>query len=132
MEIVMTTRETQAISQTNQARRHAMLLVVSVLALLLAVIAVPRSFALEPAAAPPAKTAPAAAKAASTQSATLNINTADAAALAAGLVGVGPAKADAIVAYRTEKGKFTSIDQLLDVKGIGQATLEKNREKISL
>ena len=60
----------------------------------------------------------------------VNINTADAATLAATLNGVGPAKAEAIVAYRTENGPFRSADQLAEVRGIGLATVEKNRDKI--
>lgn len=60
----------------------------------------------------------------------VNINTADAATLAATLTGVGPAKAEAIVAYRTENGPFRSADQLAEVRGIGLATVEKNRDKI--
>jgi len=60
----------------------------------------------------------------------VNINTADAATLSAVLTGVGPAKAEAIVAYRTENGPFRSADQLVEVRGIGLATVEKNRDKI--
>lgn len=66
------------------------------------------------------------------EQAAVNINTADAATLAAGLNGIGIKKAEAIVAYREQKGKFTSADQLLEVKGIGKATLDKNREKIKI
>ncbi len=62
----------------------------------------------------------------------VNINTADAAAIAATLNGVGPAKAEAIIAYRKENGPFKSADQLVEVKGIGLATVEKNRERIEL
>ena len=36
---------------------------------------------------------------------------------------VGPVTAQSILAYRTEHGAFTSVDQLLDVDGIGEATL---------
>ena len=66
------------------------------------------------------------------QSGSVNINTADAATLAAALNGVGIKKAEAIIAYREQKGKFTSPEQLLEVKGIGQATLDKNKDKIKL
>jgi competence protein ComEA len=62
----------------------------------------------------------------------VDINTADAATIAAALNGVGPAKAEAIVAYRTEHGPFKSIDQLVEVRGIGLATVDKNRELIVL
>jgi competence protein ComEA len=60
----------------------------------------------------------------------VNINTADATTLAAGLTGVGPAKAEAIVAHRSEHGPFRSADQLAEVRGIGLATVEKNRDRI--
>ncbi len=40
-----------------------------------------------------------------------------------GLPGVGPVTAAAIIAFREESGSFTSVDQLLDVSGIGEATL---------
>jgi competence protein ComEA len=62
----------------------------------------------------------------------INLNTADAATLEAGLLGVGPAKAQAIVAHRNSNGPFASIDELLEVKGIGPAILEKNRDRISV
>jgi competence protein ComEA len=62
----------------------------------------------------------------------VNINSADATALASGLHGVGPAKAQAIVDYRQANGPFKSIDQLASVKGIGLATVEKNRDRIQL
>ena len=62
----------------------------------------------------------------------VNINAADAPALAAGLTGVGPAKAQAIVEYRQANGPFKSADQLAAVKGIGLATVEKNRDRIEL
>lgn len=52
----------------------------------------------------------------------VNINTADATALEA-LPAVGPVTAAAIVAYRQEHGPFGAVDQLLDVSGIGEATL---------
>lgn len=41
------------------------------------------------------------------------------------LPGIGDAKAAAIVAWRTENGPFTSVDQLLEVKGIGEGILGK-------
>jgi competence protein ComEA len=54
----------------------------------------------------------------------VNINTADQAALET-LPGVGPVTARSILDYRTEKGGFTSVDELLEVSGIGDATLAK-------
>jgi competence protein ComEA len=61
----------------------------------------------------------------------ININTADAATIDRVLVNVGPAKAEAIVAYRKQHGAFKSTEQLAMVKGIGLKTVEKNRERIS-
>jgi competence protein ComEA len=61
----------------------------------------------------------------------ININTADATALIQ-LKGIGAKKAEAIVAWRKANGKFTSPEQLLEVKGIGAAILEANRAKIQI
>lgn len=66
------------------------------------------------------------------QAATVNLNTADAETLNRELKGIGATKAQAIVAYREEHGPFSSLDELLEVKGIGASTLEKNRSKLSL
>lgn len=63
--------------------------------------------------------------------AAVNINTADADALAS-LKGVGPAKAQAIVIYRNEHGQFKAVEDLLQVRGIGEKTLEDNRDNITL
>ncbi|GAA5118057.1 ComEA family DNA-binding protein [Alloalcanivorax gelatiniphagus] len=52
----------------------------------------------------------------------VNLNTADQAALDT-LPGVGPVTADAILAWRDDNGGFTSVDELLEVDGIGEATL---------
>ncbi|GAB3377666.1 ComEA family DNA-binding protein [Lysobacter fragariae] len=60
----------------------------------------------------------------------VNINTADAATIDRVLLNVGPAKADAIVAYRKANGAFKSPEQLAMVKGIGLKTIEKNRDRI--
>jgi competence protein ComEA len=58
-------------------------------------------------------------------SATLvDLNTADQTALES-LPEVGPVTAQAIIAWRTEHGGFTAVSQLLDVDGIGDATLAK-------
>ncbi|KPX41467.1 helix-hairpin-helix domain-containing protein [Pseudomonas syringae pv. tagetis] len=62
----------------------------------------------------------------------VNLNTADAQTLQKELAGIGKNKADAIVAYRDANGEFTSVDELIEVKGIGKAILERNREKLAI
>lgn len=62
----------------------------------------------------------------------VNINKADAATIAQSLDGIGASKAAAIVAYREAHGPFKSVDELAEVKGIGKATLERNRGAILL
>jgi competence protein ComEA len=64
--------------------------------------------------------------------ATVNINKADAAALASSLKGVGNARAQEIVRYREAYGPFKSVDELTEVKGIGKSTLDDNRARITL
>ncbi|WP_460952634.1 ComEA family DNA-binding protein [Pseudomonas marginalis] len=66
------------------------------------------------------------------QSAKVNLNAADAETLRRDLFGIGAAKAKAIVAYRESNGPFTAVDELLEVKGIGKALLEKNRERLAI
>ncbi|WP_447747592.1 ComEA family DNA-binding protein [Pseudomonas nicosulfuronedens] len=86
-------------------------------------------------AAKPAVEAPAptsAAKAPVAQVEAVNINTASAEELQKSLKGIGKVKAQAIVDYRTSNGPFATVDQLLEVKGIGKGTLDKNRDRISL
>lgn len=62
----------------------------------------------------------------------VNINTADAKTLAKELVGVGAAKAEAIVKYRSDKGPFKSPEELKKVEGIGEATVERNKANIKV
>jgi len=62
----------------------------------------------------------------------VNVNTADATALAKALNGIGPAKARAIVSYREKNGPFKSVDQLAMVEGITQKLIDKNRADIKL
>lgn len=70
--------------------------------------------------------------AAGAEVARVNLNTADAATLDRELLGIGQVKARAIVEYRAANGAFASVDDLLEVSGIGAATLEKNRDKLSI
>ena len=60
----------------------------------------------------------------------VDINTANSSQLANAMVGVGEKKAAEIVSYRELNGPFKTIDELAKVKGIGQATVEKNRERL--
>ncbi|SIT65592.1 competence protein ComEA [Ectothiorhodosinus mongolicus] len=62
----------------------------------------------------------------------VNVNEADAAALAAALTGVGQARAEAIISYREANGPFQSVHELLQVPGIGPATVELNLDRIQL
>lgn len=62
----------------------------------------------------------------------VDINTADAETLSAELDGVGLAKAKAIVEYREKYGPFKSAEDLSLVKGIGERTVELNRENIKV
>jgi competence protein ComEA len=62
----------------------------------------------------------------------VNINTADASTLSSELSGIGQSKAEAIVTYREQHGPFKHVEDLTRVKGIGIATIEKNKTKIIL
>jgi competence protein ComEA len=62
----------------------------------------------------------------------IDINTADTQALTEGLSGIGMKKAQAIVDYRTANGPFKSIDDLVNVKGISDKTVAKNRDNIAI
>ncbi|MDK2822647.1 MAG: competence protein ComEA [Clostridia bacterium] len=48
------------------------------------------------------------------------------------LIGIGPTKARAIVDYRNNNGRFNSIEELMNVKGIGQATFDKLKDQITV
>ena len=62
----------------------------------------------------------------------VNINLATAESLAEALEGVGLAKATRIIEYREAYGPFEQIEELASVQGIGQATIDKNRDVIRL
>ena len=60
----------------------------------------------------------------------VNVNTLDATTLAAELDGVGDSKAIRIVEYREAHGDFASLEELKNVKGIGESIVNKNAEVI--
>jgi competence protein ComEA len=62
----------------------------------------------------------------------VDINTADAETISNELDGVGLSKAQAIVEYRRNHGPFKSADDLSLVKGIGDRTVEINRDNIKV
>lgn len=62
----------------------------------------------------------------------VDLNNADAETIARELNGVGTARAQAIVDYRNEFGAFESMDDLLNVTGIGRHILDVNRTNILL
>ena len=64
--------------------------------------------------------------------AAVNINTADAKTFDKEMKGVSPKTAQAIVDYRVKNGPFKSVDDLEKVKGVGKATIEKNRKNLTL
>lgn len=66
------------------------------------------------------------------QPTTVNVNTADAAAIAEALDGVGMSRAQAIVEYRNQHGAFADAYDLANVKGIGDRTVELNEDRIRL
>lgn len=62
----------------------------------------------------------------------VDINTASAAELSEAIKGVGMKKARAIVDYRTEHGPFKSVDDLSWINGIGETTVNDNRENLTV
>jgi competence protein ComEA len=61
----------------------------------------------------------------------VNLNSADATALET-LPRIGPAMAQRILAWRDENGRFTAVEDLLDVPGIGDATFAGLRELVTV
>lgn len=62
----------------------------------------------------------------------VSVNNADAQMLSDSLKGVGLKKAQAIVEWREQNGNFVALEQLLEVKGIGEKTLQANRPLMTL
>jgi competence protein ComEA len=61
----------------------------------------------------------------------ININTASATELET-LSGIGEVLAATIIEYRTQNGPFASVEDLLDVSGIGPATLDEIRDQVTV
>ena len=59
----------------------------------------------------------------------VNINTASKETLMS-IKGVGEQRAEAIIQYRKKNGPFTNIDQLADIRGIGQSLIDANRDTL--
>ena len=76
-------------------------------------------------------TASVAAESADSLSGVVNVNTATSEQLVL-LPGIGESKAQAILAARGERGSFGSVDELLEVKGIGERALERIRPFVAL
>ena len=58
---------------------------------------------------------------------TVNINTADKEVLMT-IKGIGEKRAEAIIAYREKNGPFKTIDQLAEIRGVGQMFVDNNRD----
>ena len=61
----------------------------------------------------------------------VDLNTASSAQLQT-LPGVGPVLADRIIAYREQHGRFTSVGDLRNVTGIGEARYEELKDRVSV
>src|SRR5512144_2130347 len=78
--------------------------------------------ALAPSAVMAQKTSP-------SQTEKVNLNTATSEQLQS-LPGVGPALAKSIIDYRTKTGKFTKIEELLNVKGVGEKKFQQMKDRL--
>ncbi len=85
----------------------------------------------EPVAVPGSGSADAIGRASDTDQAVVDLNTADQAELET-LPGVGPVTADRILEWRAEHGTFATVEELLEVSGIGERTLEQLRPHVGL
>jgi len=75
--------------------------------------------------------APAAPAAASAQASKVNLNSASADQLMS-LPGIGPATAKLIIEYRTKSGKFNRIEEIMNVKGIGEKKFRKIKDRLAV
>ena len=62
----------------------------------------------------------------------VDINTASAEVLAETISGVGIKRAQAIVTHRQENGPFLTVDDLVDVSGVGQTTVDRSRDLLTI
>jgi competence protein ComEA len=60
----------------------------------------------------------------------ININSADLSTLTGSYKGIGKKRAEAIIAYRESHHGFKSLEELADVRGLGQHFVDVNREKL--
>jgi competence protein ComEA len=63
-------------------------------------------------------------------SARINLNQANVSSLTGSFKGIGKKRAEAIIEYRESHHGFKSIEELADVRGIGQRFVDKNKEKL--
>ncbi|MDR3501576.1 MAG: helix-hairpin-helix domain-containing protein [Legionella sp.] len=70
-------------------------------------------------------------KQASLASKKIDLNKADVSSLIGSFKGIGKKRAEAIIAYRTSHQGFKSIEELAEVKGIGQRFVTANKEKLN-
>ncbi|WP_133135737.1 ComEA family DNA-binding protein [Legionella rowbothamii] len=61
----------------------------------------------------------------------IDLNKADVSSLIGSFKGIGKKRAEAIIAYRTSHQGFKSIEELSEVKGIGQRFVTANKEKLN-
>ena len=119
-------RVIDAIREAGGPRRGAQLTALNLAALLTDAQQV-----MVPAPAPESATAPSDEAPSSAGETLVNVNTATAEELET-LSGIGEVLAAAIIQYRDENGPFTSVDELLEVSGIGEVTLEEIRESVTV
>lgn len=65
------------------------------------------------------------------KSQSVNVNQADAAELQT-INGIGPAKAEAIIMYREEHGEFQKIEDLRNISGFGEKTIERLKNELTV
>ncbi|MFH1572720.1 MAG: ComEA family DNA-binding protein [Acidobacteriota bacterium] len=61
----------------------------------------------------------------------INLNTATAEQLQA-LPGIGPALAERIITYRAKVGKFTKVEEILNVTGVGEKMFQRLKDRLSV